>query len=122
MEKKIYFCLDRVSDLMQYALHPRVKVLSHYCETEAAIKRGDQCIITTSIAHISFDIIDKGYDVYLCYKDKKVKVEEGMMLGEDREYRLARPSYYDDADILHCFMSGYFDDMLGIKAEERRYG
>lgn len=118
MEKKIYFCLDRVSDLMQYALHPRVKVLSHYCETEAAIKRGDQCIITTQIAHISFDIIDKGYDVYLCYKDKKVKVEEGMMLGEDREYRLARPSYYDDADILDCLMSGYFDNLLGIKEEE----
>ena len=116
MEKEIYFCVDN-------------NTYQHLCDTlgggklcsvdydlmERAIGRADR-IVTTSLAHLTFDVINMGYDVYLCYKDKKVKIEEGMQLSESG-YCLSEPSCCEDSDILDIFKSGYFDKMLGYDKE-----
>lgn len=62
-----------------------------YCSTDEIINtdRLDcwEGLITTSMAHLSFDLIDK-YDIYLCYKYKRVKIEEHMDLGNsDKDLR-----------------------------------
>jgi len=60
MKKKIYFCVDHNStdEIIN------TDRLDHW-----------EGLITTSIAYLSFDLIDK-YDIYLCYKNKRIKIEK----------------------------------------------
>lgn len=113
-KKKIYFCVD---DLSMRILWDKGYCPTSYEATEDHIENGLSPIITNSIAHLSFDVINKGYDVYLCYQDKKVRIEEGMELSESG-YCLSEPSCCEDADILDCFRIGYFDEILGIKRKD----
>lgn len=110
MKKEIYFCVDDIS-ARKFAVK-EIGLNYTYDGTEQEIKRGTNRIATTSLAHLTFDVINMGYDVYLCYNEKKVKIEEGMQISESG-YCLSEPSYCEDADILDIFKSGYFDEMLG---------
>lgn len=110
MKKKIYFCVDSISARKFAATG--IGLIYTYYGTQQEIERGTNRIATTSLAHLTFDVINMGYDVYLCYKNKKVKIEEGMQLNESG-YCLSEPSCYEDSDILDIFKSGYFDKMLG---------
>ena len=74
--KKIYFCLNYI-DVHDICLT--------YEETEQDLIKGKECIYTTSMAHFSFDLIEQGYDIYLCYQDKKVKIEPHMDLSGNGE-------------------------------------
>ena len=65
------------------------------------------------MAHMTFDLMDKGYEIYLCYRDKKIKIEDGMELVGG--YCLSKPVYYDESDIIDVFKFGYFNKMLGIE-------
>lgn len=116
MKKEIYFCVDGISAAKFAA--KEIGLNYTYDGTEQEIKRGTNRIATTSLAHLTFDVINMGYDVYLCYKDKKVKIEEGMQLSESG-YCLSEPSCCEDSDILDIFKSGYFDKMLGCDTERR---
>lgn len=117
MKKKIYFCIDLISkNELEDSLGSYTRCTC-FEDTDDAIEHDASTILTTSIAHLSFDVINKGYEVYLCYQDKKVRIEEGMELSESG-YCLSEPSYNGDADILDCFKCGYFDEMLGIKKED----
>ena len=118
MTKEIYFCIDNQSYL-EYSCHkPKLKQQpvfnpTNYALTQQGIDEGVCLIVTTSLAHLSFDLMNKGYNIYLCYKDKKVKIEDGMRLQEGS--RMTRPICYEDADILDCFQWGYFNGLLGIE-------
>lgn len=110
MAKEIYICIDGFS--ARNFAKEGIGMCYTYDGTEREIEFGVNKIATTSLAHLTFDVINKGYDMYLCYKDNMVKVEEGMQLS-DSGYCLSEPSCCDDCDILECFKSGYFDKMLG---------
>lgn len=82
MKKKIYFCVDHniYENYKSDAWTSLCYLFSiDYNSTDEIINtdRLDhwEGLITTSIAHLSFDLIDK-YDIYLCYKNKRVKIEK----------------------------------------------
>jgi len=116
MKKEIYFCVDyntyqNLCDILDGSKWCSID----YDSTERIIGKVNR-IVTTSLAHLTFDVINMGYDVYLCYKDKKVKIEEGMQLSESG-YCLSEPLCCEDDDILDIFKRGYFDEMLGYDTE-----
>ena len=82
MKKKIYFCVD-YNTYESYKSDAWTSLcylfLIDYNSTDEIINtdRLDcwEGLITTSMAHLSFDLIDK-YDIYLCYKNKRVKIEK----------------------------------------------
>lgn len=115
LKKRIFFCIDNSSEVLQYAIRKAV-LCRCFDNTKKAINKGEECIITSSLANMSFDVIDKGYEMYLCYKDKMVKIEEDMELHDG--YTLSRPTYYEDPDILDCFTTGYFDELLDLENKE----
>lgn len=110
MNKQIYFCIDEYSYESRYP--QTCYFVRDYERTQKYIDEGAD-IVTTSLAHLSYDLINKGYNIYLCYKDKKMKIEDGMQLSKSG-YCLSEPSCCEDSDILDCFKSGYFDERLGI--------
>ena len=113
--KRIYFCADNVSyenleayyELWVYDLGLAVS----YSETSKLLTEEHSIIITTSIANLSFDLINEGYEIFLCYKDKVVKIEPHMDLsgcGEpDKDLRAGH-------NIIKLFMAGLFNKVLGI--------
>ena len=112
MKKEIYFCVDyntyqNLCDTLDGSKWCSID----YDSTERVIGKVNR-IVTTSLAHLTFDVINMGYDVFLCHKDKRVRIKEGMLLSESG-YCLSEPSCCEDSDILDIFKSGYFDIMLG---------
>lgn len=105
--KSIYFCLNCI-DVPDICLT--------YEETEQDLNKGKECIYTTSMAHFSFDLIERGYDIYLCYRDKKVKIEPHMDLsgnGEPcKDLRFAH-------NIFKMFRAGIFNHLIGYKTENK---
>lgn len=85
-----------------------------YIDTEMAIQRGEKIIHTTSMAHFHFDLIDLGYDIYVRYNGKKVKVEPGMVLISGKELR--RPH-----NIRKIFIAHAFDEDFGIDYNNIKY-
>lgn len=112
MKKEIYFCVDyNTYQHLCDTLNESKWCSIDYDSTERVIGKVNR-IVTTSLAHLTFDVINMGYDIYLCYNDKKVRIEDGMQLSESG-YCLSEPSCCEDSDILDIFKSGYFDKMLG---------
>ena len=115
-KKTIYFCVDEESESMHIIRFKDnvndVNVCFTYEDTEDALKRGNEVIITTSLAHFSFDLINDGYDIYLCYQYKEVKIEPHMDLsgiGEPgKDLRFGH-------NIYKLFRAGVFNRLLGIK-------
>ena len=115
-EKVIYFCVDEESESMHIIRFKDnindVNICFTYKDTEDALKRGNEVIITTSLAHFSFDLIAEGYDIYLCYQGKEVKIEPHMDLsgiGEPgKDLRFGH-------NIFKMFRAGVFNQLLGVK-------
>lgn len=70
--KCITFVLDRSTWVM----------CSSYYATKFFLDNDVSCITTSSLANISFDLKDKGYDIYVMYRSKEIKIEEGMKLSD----------------------------------------
>lgn len=107
MNKEIYFCVDEDSF---YVRNEGIIRRETYETTELEINAGNSPILTTSLAHLSFDLIDKGYNIYLCYRDKKVKIERGITLASGNRIW--------EGDLLHYFRNNQFDELLGIQKGE----
>lgn len=107
--KKIYFCVD-VNSYIDH-LNDLSTCFPYYNEVEKAIKKGKDCIVTTSMAHFSFDLMNLGYRIYLCYRDKEVEIKPHMDLtgiGEPcKDLRFGH-------NIFRMFRAGIFNDLLGI--------
>ena len=119
-KKTIYFCVDEESESMHIIRFKDnvndVNVCFTYEDTEDALKRGSEVIVTTSLAHFSFDLINDGYDIYLCYQYKEVKIEPHMDLsgiGEPgKDLRFGH-------NIYKLFRAGVFNRLLGIEDDNR---
>ena len=108
-DKKIYFCVDYAARAYMYS--DNVEYCTDYESTEFSINRGYSPIVTTSMAHFSFGLQDFGYEIYLCYGDNIVKIEEHMDLtgiGEPcKDLKYAH-------NLLKLFRAGVFNELLGI--------
>ncbi len=113
--KEIYFCIDTESYTKQMLNNRGAVGYYDYLQARHGMKIGVTPIVTSQLALMTFYQIGD-YDAYICYKDKTVKIEEGMQLS-DTGYCLSSPTYCEDADILDVFKSGYFDDILEIKED-----
>ena len=115
MKKKIYFCVD-YDTYKSYKFDTWISVFYlfsiDYCSTDEIINANRldpwEGLVTTSIAHLSFDLIDK-YDIYLCYKDKRVKIEEHMDLGNSGK------DLRKEHNIFKIFRAGLFNYILGLE-------
>lgn len=92
MEKQIHFYKDYCYDVEIYS----------FDGTLEAIERGDEEIRTNSIANISFDLIDKGYDIYLHTNKEIYKIEPGMHTKSGKELR-------KEYNLLKLVIAGVFD-------------
>jgi len=115
--KRIYFCLDIDSYYKQLQENRGAIGYYDYKQTEHGIKKGLSPIVTYQIALISFRLIDDGYEVYLCYKDKAIQIKDELSL--ENGIWLHKPYCSDDADILEHIDLGHFKTILGIDKEEQ---
>ena len=111
--KQIYFHVDdfHVDEWSMSILFPDSAffVAKSFEETWMLIKGGANVIHTTDISQLSFDLIDMGYEIYLCYRDKKLKIEPGMKMEHcEKEIRRGH-------NIRRIFLGGVFDEDLGIE-------
>lgn len=74
-----------------------------YQDTEEAIKRGAKDIYTTSLANLSFDLLDKDYVIVLCKNGKYIRVFPGMQLKNGHRIRRGY-------NIVKLVCAGVFDD------------
>lgn len=102
-KKRIYFCLDYES----FDKWHRAYRMTSFESTRDSIAHGESMIVTMSIVNMTFDLIDQGYDIYLCYKDMETKIEDNMTLPNG----MGLNSYYDD--LLESFLDGELDKLIG---------
>ena len=114
MNKEIYFCVD-INSFNKYSEDIQDKVISKsYQNTEYWINNNlgeSNLMITLSLAHLSFDLIKMGYDIYLCYEDTKVKIEPHMNLTKDGS---PCKDLKSEHNILKLFIAGVFNEILNI--------
>lgn len=102
--KEIYFLID---GLIPANLDPCLegcKVCPSYDSTNNAIKEGTPKIATYSMIHFSFDLLDKGYDIYLVNNGNIVKIAPHMPeIDKDltKEHNIRR-----------LFLAGVFDNLV----------
>lgn len=89
------------------------KEIHFYCEWEGIvstysyqgtldeINRSKKIIRTTSLANLSFDLIDKGYNIYLHKNDKVFKLKPGMVLNGKKIRK--------EHNLLKMLLAGCFD-------------
>lgn len=79
-----------------------------YLGTEKAILNKEPKIITTSLAHISFDLLELGYELYVfTWNAKMVKFYPGMDNSHNKDIRFAH-------NIRKLIIGGAFDEDLKI--------
>jgi len=106
--KKIYFHIDNGSMPLLFD-DSKFSCAKSYLDTSVLINNGVEEIHTTDMTHFTFDLIDKGYEIYLCYKKKRINIEPGMSITPGTGKELRRPHL-----LYRVLMGGAFNEMLGI--------
>ena len=86
MNKIIIFILDSFNLYTIYDKNKYVKCYSYF-DTEEAINNNLSNIITYDIGHLSFDLKDLGYDIFIGYNRKIKKFYPGMSTANGKELR-----------------------------------
>ena len=110
MKKEIHFCIDHAA---MRRLWDSGYCCTTYERTGDYIRAGLSPIVTSSLAHMTFYLMDMGYDVYLEYGGTSLLIRDDMELREGLTLGQARKS--TDANMLTLFIFGYFNELLGIK-------
>lgn len=105
--KEIYFLVDGLIPVNLLDCLEGCKICSTYDSTDEAIKKGIDKIATCSLIHLSFDLLNDGYDIYLVNDGNKIQITPGMP-GIDKELRFGH-------NIRKLFHAGVFDKLIGYK-------
>ena len=97
VKNKITFYLDKVPENLKDS------VLTTYCETCEAIHSGIDDIHTTSLANMSFDLMDCGYDIFGVKNGKKIHFYPGMDNVAGKDIRKGH-------NLQRLIVSGFFND------------
>ena len=76
-----------------------------YDETCRAIANREETIRTYSLANISFDLLDLGYEIYLSKNGKYVRITPSMTLSDGKEIR-------KEHNLLRIVKAGCFDEFF----------
>ena len=110
--KQIYFHVDEGSMPLMLP-HSDFFSVKSFENTWKLIDTGADIIHTTDMSQMCFDLLDLGYEMYLCYKDKRLKLEPGMKMEYcEKEIRRAH-------NIHKLFLAGVFDADLGIDFKDK---
>lgn len=108
-QKSIVFVTDRSSYynvVRDDILNSRIVYESFYDDTSAAIARGHDHIVTSCISLISFDLLDKGYRIFVVREKKILELKLGAIDGSLKDFRRGH-------NLLKLFMGGAFDGYWG---------
>lgn len=108
IEKAFIIVMDD-TDLREYGYNEdEWWYANSYLGTEKALRNKADKIITNSLAHISFDLLDMGYELY-CYTSKAgmVKFYPGMDNSYNKDIRFAH-------NLRKMIIAGFFDEELKI--------
>ena len=97
VKNKINFYLDKVPENLKDS------VLTTYCETCESIHSGIDNIYTTSLANMSFDLMDCGYDIFGVKNGKKIHFYPGMDNVAGKDIRKGH-------NLQRLIVSGFFND------------
>ena len=103
-KKEIYFVLDTFEYL--FISMPTIDCYS-YLDTEEAIKCGCKRIRTYDLLHLSFDLLELGYRIYLVKDAKVLEVYPGMDNFSNKDIRFGH-------NLRRLLLGGFFDSMLDI--------
>lgn len=105
--KEIYFLVDGLTSCNLDNCLEGSKICTTFSSTEDAIKNGVAKIVTYSLIHLSFDLINEGYNIYLINNGNKIQIAPGMP-EIDKELR---PGH----NVRKLFLAGVFDDLVNYK-------
>lgn len=122
----IIFVFDDITNtnwkFYEEQLHIKFRFLDNYSDTEYAIEHNLDNIVTTSIGHISFDLIGLGYDIFVFNQDIQKQFYPGMdseatkkdiRFGHNIFKLLHAGVFNDDFTIDHSLRE--FDEYIGYK-------
>ena len=104
--KKIYFLIDGLTPSNLDFLNG-CKICHTFKMTEEELKHDTQLIATYSMIHLSFDLLDRGYRIYLVHDGNILEVAPGMP-EIDKELRRGH-------NIRNLFLAGIFDELIKLK-------
>ncbi len=113
--KTIFFILDSF-ELYQsvFASYPKRTLCYSYFDTEEAIKNNLPHIVTYDIGHLSFDLEDLGYEIFIGYKGHSKQFKVGMSTVNGKELRKAH-------NLRRLLIGGALDNDLGIDRNKFYY-
>lgn len=103
-KKEIYFVLDTFE--YPFISMPTIDCYS-YLDTEEAIKCGCKRIRTYDLLHLSFDLLELGYRIYLVKDAKVLEVYPGMDNFSNKDIRFGH-------NLRRLLLGGFFDTMLDL--------
>lgn len=110
MTKKIIFFVDLPKGVYQedcaltYA--DTEDILQWWIEYKGnrnSLEKHVRFMYTTSLAHLSFDLLDYGFEIYVVKDGKVLQLKPGMDNVHNKDIKKAN-------NILKLFMSGFFDE------------
>jgi len=104
--KDIYFLIDGIVPSNLDFLDG-CKICKTFKTTEEEITNGCEKIATYSMAHFSFDLLDKGYNIYLVNNGNIVKITPHMS-EIDKDLKRGH-------NIRKLFLAGVFDDLVNYE-------
>lgn len=113
--KTIFFILDSF-ELYQsvFGSYPKRTLCYSYFDTEEAIKNNLSHIVTYDIGHLSFDLEDLGYEIFIGYKGHSKQFKVGMSTANGKELRKAH-------NLRRLLIGGALDNDLGIDRNKFYY-
>ena len=115
MIKTILFILDSFELYKSiYNTVPKRTLCYSYFDTEEAIKNNFQHIVTYDIGHLSFDLNDLGYNIFIGYNGRTKEFYPGMSTANGKELRKAH-------NLRRLLISGALDNDLKIDRNKFYY-
>lgn len=115
MDKTILFILDSFELYKSiYNTVPKRTLCYSYFDTEEAINNKLQHIVTYDIGHLSFDLEDLGYSIFIGYNGRTKEFHTGMSTANGKELRKAH-------NLRRLLIGGALDNDLKIDRNKFYY-